>query len=138
MKKLIILLMLVLLAGCAMNKNERQANSDRLSAWQNTNAQRTFKQTEITGITQITGENITITTWRDLELANAPSIQYDTSDTEMVKAGIGMAEKALTGALIVEGIRIAGDALRPDAPTVVTQPEPIIVTPEIIYSNLEN
>lgn len=131
-RRIACLFLLPVLAACAMNDNERDANQSRFNAWRDVNRARVHKQTEITGIEVISGHNMTITTWGETTPVQAPAIQYDTSDTELAKKALGVAGTVATGALVVEGIRASGAALRPDPPTVVTQPPPLVVRPEVV------
>ncbi len=116
---ILLLLTVVSLTGC-VTKEETIMNTDRMDTFENLNIDKVYAPVTITGIKKIEGD-ITITTQAEHRVVNVPDIQYDTSDAEVAKAGLG-----------VVGVLGALKLTQPQSPTVVTQPEPIIVDPVIV------
>lgn len=132
--KLVGLLFLVLmLAGCAVTQREQDMNANRMNSFRQVNTTRTYQPITITGIKEMRGENMTITTNAELKQIEVPNLQYDTSRNEIIGKAIGVAGNVLMGgvaAVAAIGVTQAvGDATKVNT---VYQPEPLVVRPEIV------
>lgn len=106
-----------------MTKQETLMNNKRQDVFESLNKKKTYEPVVITGIKEIKGDNITITTQSEHHVIQAPDIQYDQSDAEL-------GQTALTVGGVVGGMFAAKPTIKvveQPAPVVVEQPAPIVV-----------
>lgn len=122
------ILVLVLSAlGCAMTPEERDAAIRAIDSHERLNMNRVFTPVKITGVQQITGNNIIIETQAPLDPIDQPVVQYNDEKNRTVTK----AANTLGLAAGIVGTLWAGSEYQQES-IIVTQPEPIIVRPEIV------
>ncbi len=128
--KYLLLLLPFLLLSCAPSQQEVAMNTLRQDNFSWLNDEKTYAPVTISGITKIEGDNITITTLTQMDVINVPDIQYDTSDTDLAAKALDVVTAGIVAVGAYKSIQAMGDATRA---TVVAQPEPLIVRPEIVH-----
>ncbi len=128
--KYLLLLLPFLLLSCAPSQQEVAMNTLRQDNFSWLNDEKTYAPVTISGITKIEGDNITITTLTQMDVINVPDIQYDTSDTDLAAKALDVVTAGIVAVGAYKSIQAMGDATKA---TVVAQPEPLIVRPEIVH-----
>lgn len=85
MKRLIPILAVLALSGCAATKGEIELNKAKMAAWERANKDRTMTTFKLTGVTEIKGQNMTLEAQTPLNPLAPPAADWDTSDTDMAK-----------------------------------------------------
>lgn len=131
-----ILAMVSMVSGCAVTQEEANMNNVRQDVFRDLNKERTYQPVTISGVQEMRGDNITITTMAETAVVQAPSLQYDTSRNDIIGKAVGIAGNVAMGGIAavaaIEVTKAVSDAVKVEVvDPVIVKPE--VVKPEIVY-----